>query len=119
MGRALQEAISSPPPRVEEVTGLSAWEACLRLADLPHLLFFDSAVPGGPLGRYSFVTADPFAWISAHGDVVTEDGRSHRADPLRVLAKWLAAFAASPIPGLPPFQGGVAGLFGYGLCHHI
>src|SRR5262249_23424277 len=22
-------------------------------------------------------------------------------------------------PGLPPFQGGAAGLFGYGLCHHL
>jgi anthranilate/para-aminobenzoate synthase component I len=23
------------------------------------------------------------------------------------------------LPGLPPFQGGAAGLFGYDLCHHI
>ncbi len=23
------------------------------------------------------------------------------------------------MPGLPPFQGGAAGLFGYDLCHHI
>src|SRR5262249_43057299 len=35
------------------------------------------------------------------------------------LAGWLARCRAETVPGLPPFQGGVAGLFGYGLCHHI
>jgi len=24
-----------------------------------------------------------------------------------------------PVPGLPPFQGGAAGLFGYGICHEL
>src|SRR5439155_1076618 len=26
---------------------------------------------------------------------------------------------AETLPGLPPFQGGAAGLFGYELCHHL
>lgn len=102
-----------------EVTGLSAWEACQRLAVLPHLLFLDSASAGSPLGRYSFITADPFAWITARGDVVTENGRAHRADPFRTLAGWLAEFRTERIAELPPFQGGAAGMFGYDLCHHI
>jgi para-aminobenzoate synthetase component 1 len=114
MGCAPQEL-----PRVEEVTGLTAWEACRRLADQPHLLFFDSALPGGPLGRYSFVTADPFAWFTCRGDLVTEDGQSRRADPFRVLADRLADHRTGHVPDLPPFQGGAAGLFGYGLCHHV
>ena len=118
MGRFPQE-IWSAAPHVEEVTGVSAWEACQRLAGLPHLLFFDSALPGGPLGRYSFVTADPFAWITAHGEFVSENSRSRRGDPFRTLAARLRDFRAEPIAELPPFQGGAAGLFGYDLCHRI
>ncbi len=119
MGRAPDLILRCPVPRIEEVTGLTAWETCQRLADLPGLLFLDSAQPGGLLGRYSFVTADPFAWITAAGDMVTEDGRPRCADPFRALAERLAEFPSARIPDLPPFQGGAAGLFGYGLCHHV
>jgi para-aminobenzoate synthetase component 1 len=41
------------------------------------------------------------------------------ADPFAVLARHLTRFRADSTPGLPPFQGGMAGLFGYDLCHHI
>jgi para-aminobenzoate synthetase component 1 len=36
-----------------------------------------------------------------------------------VLAHALDSFRTDTIPGLPPFQGGAAGLLGYDLCHHI
>jgi para-aminobenzoate synthetase component 1 len=36
-----------------------------------------------------------------------------------VVAERLANFPAESAPGLPPFQGGAAGLFGYDLCHHL
>jgi para-aminobenzoate synthetase component 1 len=106
-------------PCVEELTGLSAWEACRRLTDLPYLLFLDSADTGSASGRYSFVTADPFAWVTARGRVITENGRSRRGDPFRVVAERLAEWRTARVPDLPPFQGGAAGLFGYGLCHHV
>lgn len=81
---------------------LSAWDACLRLADLPHLLFFDSAT-SGELGRYSFVTADPYTWLENI--------------PLASLSVHLPTLPS--IPGLPPFQGGAAGLFSYDLNRQI
>src|SRR5262249_782710 len=40
-------------------------------------------------------------------------------DPLQLLAEHLDRFHAETLPGLPPFQGGAAGLFGYDLCHHL
>src|SRR5262245_8688945 len=82
--------------------GPSPWEACLRLADRPHLLFLDSA-SGGELGRYSFVTADPYEWLEG----VPLASLQGRLPPLET------------VPHLPPFQGGAAGLFGYDLCHQI
>jgi para-aminobenzoate synthetase component 1 len=79
---------------------------------LPHLLFLDSADSHPVLGRYSFVTADPFDWLSARAAAA--------GDLLTALADKLRRFPPSaPVPELPPFQGGAAGLFGYDLCHVI
>ena len=85
-----------------------AWEACRRLAGRPHVLFLDSAA-AGPLGRYSFVACDPFRWMTG------ADG----LDPFRTLETELRCFPATPIEGLPPFQGGAAGMFGYGLARWL
>ena len=41
-----------------------------------------------------------------------------RTDPFSP-GRWLRACRWRRSPGLPPFQGGAAGLFGYDLCHHI
>lgn len=102
-----------PPalPLVEPLPAeLTAVEAFQRLAAMPHVVFFDSAAFDSRLGRYSFVAADPFAWIECTADVV---------DPLSEVHRLLERFAASPVPGLPPFQGGLAGLFGYELARTL
>ena len=58
------------------------------------------------MGRYSYLTADP-----------TRVWTSHPADSGDVLAggrgATSAAHRAEAIPGIPPFQGGVAGFLGY------
>lgn len=106
-------------PHVEPLAGLTAWEICRRLADREHLLFLDSAQTT-EFGRYSFVAAEPACWLTSHQGWVSENGKFVGvADPLLVLADRLSAFASEPIDGLPPFQGGAAGLFSYDLCHHF
>jgi para-aminobenzoate synthetase component 1 len=98
-------------PLYEELTPtLDAWDACRRLARFPYVLFLDSAMAHPSHGRYSFVAADPFEKI---------ESRPGSADPFPLLALHLRNFSTQPIAGLPPFQGGLAGLFGYDLCHHI
>jgi para-aminobenzoate synthetase component 1 len=111
-------------PLVEELPpSLSPWETVRRLDRLPHLLFLDSAAVGPPLGRFSYVCADPFATLRARGPIVTwTDGgglRSETDNPFTVLARRLSAFRGSRRPDLPPFQGGAAGLFGYDLRQHL
>ena len=120
--------MNHPPPETEPIRPLveeltpapDPWEVCLRLSSLPHVLFLDSAVRHPVLGRYSFVTARPFGWVTARRAVMfdTDSGR-WKSNPFSALAGWLAACRAESLPGLPPFQGGAAGLFGYDLCHHI
>ena len=98
-------------PLVEELTSApDPWDAARRLAHWPHLLFLDSAARDSPLGRYSFITADPFDWLRSRGK---DD------NPFPRLTECLTRWRTETLPGLPPFQGGVAGLFGYDLCHHI
>src|SRR5262245_13891060 len=99
-------------PLVEDVTGFAPWEAVQRLADLPHLLFLDSARPSS-LGRYSYVAADPFQWRECAGKDVD------RLRPLRALQQQLRQYRMATRNALPAFQGGAAGLFSYDLGHEI
>jgi para-aminobenzoate synthetase component I len=80
--------------------------AVSALRGLPYLTFLDSAAPDAKLGRYSFVAADPFARFAIA-----------RATPGWVsrLKSLLRRYQTEALPGLPPFQGGAAGLFSYDL----
>jgi para-aminobenzoate synthetase component 1 len=78
----------------------------LQLCRLPHCLFLDSALPHPVLGRYSFVAADPFENLE-----LPPDG----SDALALLAQRMTGLSAVNLRGLPPFQGGAAGLLGYDL----
>ncbi|MCG8449668.1 MAG: anthranilate synthase component I family protein [Pirellulales bacterium] len=89
---------------------LSAVEAFRRLAHLPHVVFFDSASREVSLGRYSFVAADPFEWITCS---------TAGYDALGDLELAHKKFWAETRADLPPFQGGAAGLFGYELAQSL
>ncbi len=94
-------------PVVEElVPSPDAEEVFLRLCHLPHCLFLDSALRDPLLGRYSFVAADPFDFLELPAE---------GADPLGELARRMDGWQTETVAGLPPFQGGAAGLFGYDL----
>ena len=100
-------------PLVEPLpTALSAVEAFQRLSHLPHVVFFDSAARDNRLGHYSFVAADPFAWIERPAD-----GCDALADVEAELNKFRTRVTTRP--DLPPFQGGVAGLLSYDLNRSI
>ena len=94
----VHELIPAPDP--VEILG--------RLAGLPHLLFLDSALKHPTLGRYSYLTADPFAFIESENDLCRVDGVARALQPgetpLDVLAarlrplrgarpEWIAAFS--------------------------
>jgi len=102
---------------------VGAADVFARLARLRHCLFLDSALvdaaaptagspPTARLGRHSFVAADPIHSVEV-------DARGGPDDAERVAAAFgavrslLRDLACVTIPGLPPFQGGVAGLVSY------
>src|SRR5262245_2861814 len=87
-----------PPPDVES--------ALTFLAAQPHSLLLDSAMRDPRLGRYSFLTADPFEFLTVAAD---EPGG------LEGLERHLRAWKSVARGDLPPFQGGAAGLLSYDL----
>jgi len=91
-----------PPPDVES--------ALLRLAVRPHCLLLDSAMRDPRLGRYSFLTADPFEFLTVPKD---------KTHGLSLLESRLRQWPALARADLPPFQGGAAGLLSYDLAHSL
>ncbi len=86
-------------------------DAFRRFKNQPGCLLLDSSMQltsaeNKPLGRYSFLMADPFDWLEC------EIGT---ARPLESAREALAKFRLRSIPELPPFQGGLAGLLSYDL----
>ena len=94
-------------------------EVCARFLDLPYLLFLDSAAPQHPDAHYSFLAADPVRVVRSKGanteiqNVPGGDWTPEEGDALSVARGLLPSEPTEPVPGLPPFQGGIAGYIGY------
>ena len=92
-------------------------ETCARFADLPFLLFLDSATHPEQAGRYSFLVADPATIVRSKGALTQQLDAAGwtrvAADPLAHIRALLAPFATQPLAGIPPFQGGAAGYVAY------
>ena len=123
------------PPLVEELDPVpDPVEACERFVDAPYLVFLDSARDPERLGRYSFLTADPYAVVRGKdarvelialggGESVGRTGTLQRdgqaasdgptGNALATVRALLEPFTTEPVAGLPPFQGGAAGYIAY------
>ncbi|HUJ18767.1 MAG TPA: anthranilate synthase component I family protein [Nitrospirota bacterium] len=105
----------------KDITPLDAL-SILRSAGNPVLL--ESARMDEKIGRYSFVTAEPYLIFRSRGESVelslpdTPKGKyGRRASlirrPLSKLRELIANYRTERIPGLPPFTGGAVGFFSY------
>ena len=111
---------ASTMPLVEElVPAPDAIDCCERLAGLPYLIWLDSAAGGTPLGRYSFLMADPPAIVRSKGarlervDLPSSAVHGLSGDGLNEIRALVAPHASDAVAGLPPFQGGAAGYLSY------
>lgn len=87
---------------------LSSWDVFSRLAHLPYVVFLDSATQHPELGRYSYIAADPYDVCIAQGPEQIRQGLA------QLKAQW-QHWRMPGVENLPPFQGGLAGLWGYGI----
>ena len=123
-GKILPLSAEIPVPGL---TPLAALEV-LRKDAFPVLL--ESARISDKIGRYSFVTADPYLIFRSHEDSVELDlpatpagkyGKraTMKRKPLVKLRELLSNYRTERIPGLPPFLGGAIGFFTYDFVHQF
>ncbi len=96
-----------------------------RFAQRPGCVFFDSAQRHPRLGRYSFLTAEPFQWLGLssadqEGPPGAQTHSPHdptlrRTGLFAELELAMQRYRSETLAELPPFQGGLAGLFSYDL----
>lgn len=99
------------PPVIIELNPVPDVFASLEaVADLASPILFESSQQHPSLGRYSFLTADPFETFHV-------EHAEHGDDPFSRIRELANTFRTETIPGLPPFQGGFAGLLNYELGH--
>lgn len=96
-------------PLVEELTpACDVLTAARALSSLPKLVVLHSSLRREPVGRYSFLMADPIQSWQLQEPRFGED-------PFIPFAPELQRWSNESIAGLPPFQGGIAGLMAYEL----
>jgi anthranilate synthase component 1 len=96
----------------------------LKLANARYSFLLESVVGGERFGRYSFIGLPAQVRLRARGrhvDVEDDSGvrESRDGDPLAFVESYRSRFHAAPLPGLPRFCGGLAGIFGYDVVRHI
>ncbi len=96
----------------------------LKLAGTRDTYLLESVVGGERFGRYSFIGLPARTRIAARGRAieVSEGGRvveRHEGDPIEFVRGFMKRFRAAPLPDLPRFCGGLAGVFGYDVVRHI
>lgn len=97
----------------------------LKLARGPYSYLFESVQGGEKWGQYSILGLPARTLMKAYGSrvVVERDGEiieEHQLDdPLTFVEEFKARYRAPELPGLPRFNGGLVGYFGYDCVRYV
>ena len=97
----------------------------LKLADAPNSYLLESVQGGEKWGRYSIIGLPARTVLRVHGHQVTVsvDGQIVEQldsdDPLAFVEQFKARYQVPSIEGLPRFNGGLVGYFGYDSVRYV
>ncbi|MDA8169626.1 MAG: anthranilate synthase component I family protein [Nitrospiraceae bacterium] len=111
------------PPLYTEIPYLAPHEVYPAFAG-PGSLLFESIKGPEKISRFSFLAFAPYASFKVKDSVVELESRGRRAvstkrRPLDRLKELVKIYRQRPLPELPPFQGGAAGLFCYDFVNYF
>ena len=100
-------------PHVTEIVCLEPSSLALRLKGQPDVTLLESVMRSEHLGRYSFLACNPAQTLKVTQGGTFLDGVKQDATPLELIGRMVAEHRQPHVPGLPPFQGGLAGYIAY------
>ena len=100
-------------PHFREIVCLEPSALALRLKGQRHLTLLESVMRSEHLGRYSFLACNPKATLEVTAEGTFLNGTAQEEDALTLASRILAENRQRHVPGLPPFQGGLAGYIAY------
>ncbi|MEK1906741.1 MAG: chorismate-binding protein, partial [Pseudomonas sp.] len=97
----------------------------LKLADAPNTYLLESVQGGEKWGRFSIIGLQARTVLRAYGHTVSvsidgvEVERHECADPLDFVEQFKARYNVPTLDGLPRFNGGLVGYFGYDSVRYV
>ncbi|WP_372833110.1 anthranilate synthase component I [Pontibacterium sp.] len=97
----------------------------MKLANAPYSYLLESVEGGEKWGRYSIIGLPSRTVLKVSGfDITVEtDGavveRHHSEDPLAFVEEFQKRYRVPDLPGLPRFNGGLVGYFGYDCVRYV
>ncbi|MBT7150381.1 MAG: anthranilate synthase component I, partial [Thiotrichales bacterium] len=97
----------------------------LKLANNPYSYFLESVQGGEKWGRYSFIglAAETVIKVNDYDVSIEKKGKLHQQykveDPLAWIEDYQSKFKVPQLEGLPDFNGGFVGYFGYEIIRYI
>ena len=100
-------------PHTREIVCLEPSALALRLKGQRHLTLLESVMRSEHLGRYSFLACNPKATLEVTAAGAFLNGVPQAEGALTLISRMAAENRQRHVPGLPPFQGGLAGFIAY------
>lgn len=97
----------------------------LKLANSPYSYLFESVQGGEKWGRYSIIGLSAKEILKVEGQQISRliEGETveklQHPDPLAFVNEFLARFKVPDLGGLPRFNGGLVGYFGYDVVRYV
>ncbi|MBI5074152.1 MAG: anthranilate synthase component I family protein [Nitrospirae bacterium] len=109
-------------PVFREIPFQSPFDAYKKVCTENSLLM-ESLKGPEQISRYSFIGIEPYLIFTVKDSLIEINGMGRRTvlqgRPLQHLRELLAAVIQDPVEGLPPFQGGAAGMLSYDFVRYF